>query len=437
MGLTRPTRQPLLRAALGLFFGAAAAAASDNGRLRLELPENLSGFWEVRAGARTQPDPHATDLSLAETRLQLRYEAEFEAATVKLVPDFLYDGVDGQRRLDLETGQGWLDLREANALFRPGDALDLKIGRQILTWGTGDLLFINDLFPKDWNAFFSGRDQEYLKAPSDAVKLSLFHDLANLDLVFTPCFDPDRFIDGRRISYWNAARDDRAGDDAIVAADRPNRWFRDFELAARLYRNLHGYELALYGYRGFWKSPAGSDPATGNATFPDLNVLGASARGTVGRGIGHAEIGWYDSANDRAGDDPLVRNSELRLLLGYEQELWPDFTAGVQYYLEWMQQYGAYRDALPPGAHAADEFRHVTTLRLTQSLLQQNLTCSLFLFLSPSDHDAYLRPSVNYKLTDTWQAEAGANLFFGEDPWSFFGQFERNNNLYASLRASF
>ncbi|MFW6031595.1 MAG: hypothetical protein ACOC9T_03300, partial [Myxococcota bacterium] len=32
--------------------------------------------------------------------------------------------------------------------------------------GTGDLVFLNDLFPKDWRSFLLGRDLDYLKAPS-------------------------------------------------------------------------------------------------------------------------------------------------------------------------------------------------------------------------------------------------------------------------------
>ncbi len=48
--------------------------------------------------------------------------------------------------------------------------VNLKIGRQVFTWGTGDYLFINDLFPKDYESFYIGRDDEYLKRPSEAVK---------------------------------------------------------------------------------------------------------------------------------------------------------------------------------------------------------------------------------------------------------------------------
>ena len=69
--------------------------------------------------------------------------------------------------------------------------------------------------------------------------------------------------------------------------------------------------------------------------------------------------------------------------------------------------------------------------------MNQNLRISLFLFYSPTDQDAYLRPNANYKINDYWIAEIGGNVFIGEKDESFFGQFEDANNVYASIRYGF
>jgi hypothetical protein len=315
--------------------------------------------------------------------------------------------------------------------------MDVKAGRQILTWGTGDLLFINDLFPKDWQSFFIGRDVEYLKAPSDALFVSLFPSFANVDVAYTPRFDADRYISGERISFWNAAAGARTGERAVVRADKPDDWFTDAETALRVYRTLGGYEVAAYGYTGFWKSPAGVRPETGEATFPRLNVYGASLRGNLARGIAGIEAGYYDSLDDRHGSDPFTRNSEARFMAGYEQDLGNDLTLGAQYYLEYMMHHDTYVRSLPDGQRAGDEDRHVLTLRLTRQLLSQKLALSLFSFYSPSDQDAYLRPMARYKVTDNWLVTVGGNVFLGEEDHTFFGQFEKNNNLYAGARYSF
>ncbi|MEZ5517699.1 MAG: hypothetical protein R3F41_09600 [Gammaproteobacteria bacterium] len=401
------------------------------------LPFTLSGFWEARVGARVQEDRWQKDLSLGESRLQLELQQDWDRARLQVTADLLFDPVLDRHRIDLERGQGWLDLRQASLLLRPADVLDLEVGRQVLTWGTGDLLFINDLFPKDWNSFFIGRQDEYLKAPSDAVKAAFFNDTVNVDVVYTPRFDSDRFIDGRRLSFFNPASGGLSGRSQPLQSDLPDRWFDDGELAVRLYRNLGSWESALYAYDGFWKSPGGMNPQTGQVTFPELIVLGGSLRGPLAAGIANFEVGYYDSREDRNGTNPLINNSEYRLLAGFEKELLPQLTLGLQYYLEWLQDYGSYRESLVEGQSPRDEKRHVFTTRLTRLLMSQNLTLSLFNYFSPSDQDGYLRMNGNYKLNDRWQMEVGGNLFYGDRRDTFFGQFEKNNNLYAGLRFSF
>ena len=409
-----------------------AASAPDRG-----LPKSLAGFWEARAGIRAQDDPHQKDASIGETRLQLRCDLPGDGVAFKLVTDFVCDPVADDYSVDLEEGVGWLDLRQANVLLRPASFVDLKLGRQINTWGTGDQLFINDLFPKDWHSFFIGRDDEYLKAPSDALKAAFFSDVANLDVVYMPRFDADRGIDGRRISYWNAGIGRAAGRDAPMVADKPDDWFEDDEWALRLFRNVGAYEVALYGYDGFWKSPGGSDPETGRALHPRLHVFGASSRGPAAGGIVSVEGGWCRSGDDDEGDDPFIRNSELRGLVGFEREIAPDLTGGLQYYVEHMLDYDAYKASLPADALAADELRQVVTVRLTRLLMNQNLKLGLFVFYSPTDDDAYLRPNANYKVDDYWTVEVGGNVFLGKRDDTFFGQFQDANNLYVSVRYGF
>jgi len=402
---------------------------------RDRLPFDISGFWEIRSGMRLQEDRHQKDASITETRFQLEIEKTIKEIVLKSTTDFLYDRVPDNHHIKLEQGRGFIDQRELNVLFRPSDFIDIKAGRQVLTWGMGDLLFINDLFPKDWNSFFIGRDDEYLKSPSDAVKVSIFGSMIKLDMIYTPRFDPNRFIDGRRISYYSPMTGEITG--AVVNDNRQNDWFEDDETAFRLYTNLSGYELAFYGYQGFWKDPVGFDPATGKAVFPELSVYGASARRVISEGIGALEMGWYNSEDDSDGGDPNIPNSELRLLIGYEQEIAKDFTAGMQYYLEHLLDYGEYKNTLPPGIPKRDMNRHVLTLRLTKLLMSQNLILSLFTYYSPSDQDAYIKPKATYKINDYWIIETGGNCFLGEKDHSFFGQFKDATNWYAGIRLSY
>lgn len=408
------------------------AASAWQDRLSDEHRIDLFGFLEIRNGWFTDNDlPSGVidkDFSIAEARFQLDLTKDFDWGVFKLKTDLLGDLVEEK---------ALVDLREANLAFSPLDAMDLKLGRQVLTWGTGDLLFINDLFPKDWVSFFIGRDDEYLKAPSDAVKVSLFSGPANVDLVYVPVFNGSEFIDGSRLAYWNPILGRTAGEDFIFDDQDRVRVFSEAEYAARLSRNLGGVEFALYGYYGFWKTPEGLDPVKLMLVYPRMAAYGASLRGPLLGGIANLEGGYYDSLEDQSGEDPFIRNSEIRVLAGFERELARDFTGGLQYYLEYIQDYEQYERFLPPGMPMADKERHLITLRLTKLLLNQNLRLSLFAYYSPSDEDSYLRPKVHYKITDQWAVDLGGNIFLGKEDHTFFGQFEEDSNVYAGLRWNF
>jgi len=190
---------------------------------------------------------------------------------------------------------------------------DLKIGRQILTWGKGDYVFINDLFPKDYRSFLSGRNIEYLKAPSDAIKLTLQPSWFQFNLVYTPQFDAD------------------------------SRFFRDDELAYRFQKNMKGLDLALYGYHGFWKLPVGFDPTENNYAFPKLHVYGFSMEWNLAGFIWATEWAYYDSSEDRDGSDPFIRNGENRFLLNLSRQFTNGLNLGLQYYSEYMHDFDAYQ----------------------------------------------------------------------------------------------
>lgn len=439
-GLMGTSAEPGLPSGLG---GEDDAAPEVNGidiepaPVSFGLTPEVNGFAEIRMGSRLRSDTDQKDMSLGEFRLHLESMKSLHGATLSAQADLLYDPVLDDHHINIERGLGWLDVREASLLVRPISFMDVKFGRQTLTWGAGDLLFINDLFPKDWNSFLIGRDEEYLKAPSDAVKVSLFSDVVNLDAVYTPSFDPDRYIDGGRLSYFNMNQGMVVGRGSPVVTSIPDRWFTDDELALRLHRMVGSWESALYAYNGYWKSPAGFNPSAGRFTFPGLAVYGGSLRGPLAGSIASVEFGYYDSLDDRSGGDPMIRNSEWRFLAGLEKELVPQFIVGVQYYLESMSDHDEFLGSLPSGAIPLDRNRHLMTLRLTKLLMNQNLNLSLFSFFSPSEMDVYFRPRATYKINDSWTFEAGGNIFSGQDTHTFFGQFADNTNVYVSLRFGF
>ncbi len=385
------------------------------------------GFVEGGAGVRVyNEDAVGRNATLGELRWRVERVWNLDHTRIDfrgdLLTDFVIDDFDAQ-------------LRELTAYWRLGSA-DLRVGRQILTWGTGDLLFLNDLFPKGWVSFFIGRDDEYLKAPSDAVRLTWYSDAVNVDLVAMPLFNPDEYLTGERLSlFWPPAGEVIAPDPPL-RGDEPSASLDNTEWAARLFRNLGGNELALYGFSGFWHQPSPAGPNFG-LVFPRLDALGASWRRTLGPGLFNAEVSRYWSKDDRDGTNPLVPNDQYRFLLGYEWEAVTNLTVGFQYYLEWTQDHDELLANSPWPQFEVEEYRTWLTNRLTWRTRQDRVIWSLFTFYSPTDDDAYLRPQVSWRIDDAWQFSAGGNWFTGDERFTFFAQFEDNSNVYARLRFSY
>jgi len=329
-------------------------------------------------------------------------------------------------------GRGWeTELREAFVDYSSG-AFDVRAGRQVITWGLGDLVFVNDVFPKDHEALFAGRPLEYLKRGVDAVKLGAYPEFATFELVLAPDFRESRVPDARRFWLFDPMP-------AVTNREtvKPGRG----DAGLRIYRDIAGYDAALYLYRGFQRTPSmrpDSIAAPTKITFfhPELSVYGASLSGRAGAGVLSLEAAYYDSRQDRAGRNFTVPNSQTRLLAGYQLQPWEDFSLNLQYYAERMHDYAAYQAALPGGFPAEKRWNSTVTARATQFFLHQTLRFSVYASYTASNGDYYLNPELRYSFTDRVWGALGANAFGGK-PSGQFGQFSRNDNVYLQIRYEF
>ena len=388
----------------------------------------LHGFVEAALGRRLTGDPAiGRDTTVGELRLRLETEWSTKRSRWIAKGDGLFD----------QALQEWdLQPRELSVSLSPTPSLDLRLGRQLLTWGTGDLVFLNDLFAKDFESFFAGRQDDYLKAPENAVRLLGYGRRFDVDFVWVPVFQPDLFLDGERFSFFSPQAGAIVAPSPPLSARRPTKTLGNGDFALRLSRENNGVETAIYLHRGFFQQPQAID-FDGKPTFAPLQAVGASLRRAAWGGLVSGEFSYYDSVDDRRGANPNIPNSQLRLLFGFERELARSLTGGFQYYVEQTFDYDELLAASPAPAFEVDELRHLLTHRLTYLTWQNRLQISGFLFYSPSDQDSYLRGELAYRVDDHWNVAVGFGLFSGSDDYTFFGQLENNDNLFARARFSF
>jgi len=389
---------------------------------------SLHGFVQGNYSVNTDTsNPDGSDFKWAGERAQLKIETDVEPLRFFMKTDVFYDHIDDASKLELR--EGYADLTSSS--------YDVRIGRQIITWGLGDLIFINDVFPKDFEAFFSGRPLEYLKKGIDGIKLGMYPSFASAELIIIPFFEENNFPDPDRFHLF---------DPMPLITDReekkPSSTFNNTEVALRLYRDVAGFDASLYFYRGFFRQPSMlpdslTAPTRIDLFFPKLSVYGASLQGRALEGVFSLEAGYYDSREDRDGTDPMSPNPQTRFLTGYQRQLWEDFTLGLQYYLEYMHDYSAYKANLPSGFPLEKKIHDLVTVRLTQFLIHQTLRLSFFSFFSPAARDYMLNPEVKYNFTDNIWAAAGADIFGGGEEWDQFGQLDKNDNIYIQMRYEF
>ncbi len=389
----------------------------------------LMGNYSGRIRGEGPDDGENGDFLLAEERFRLdvsAWSASVEASA-RVKGDFFHDAL---------TDEFDTDLREAYVDYSTG-AFDFRFGRQVATWGVGDLLFINDVFPKDYVSFFSGRPLEYLKVGVDGIRFRYTSDIVNAVFFLIPFFEPDNLPASDRFFLF-----DPFAEVPHREVQEPESSYGNTELALRLYRKITDIDISLYAYRGFWRIPAMRPdnldvPTRLLAFYPPLSVYGMSAQKSAFGGIWSFETGYYQSRDDADGNDPAVPNSQYRFLIGYQRQVWPDATIGVQYYAEVMKDYAAYQHTLPDGFPAQHEYRDVVSFRFDQLWKHQTWMFSMMCFYSPADNDYLFQPQILYKFSDNLAATMGANIFGGQHDWTYFGQFEKNDNIYLSIRFDF
>ncbi len=389
---------------------------------------SLHGFLEGNYSADLDgSNPDGSDFKWAEERLQLKFDVNKEPFHIFLKTDAFYDHIDEEP--DLELREGYIDFTSSK--------WDLRAGRQIITWGLGDLIFINDVFSKDYEAFFSGRPMEYLKKGVDGIKIGIYPDFASAELIVIPFFEPNVFPESER--FWMF---DPMPSLTNRREQKPTEKAENTEIALRIYRSISDFDASLYFYRGFSRQPSMKPdnlimPTELTFFYPELSVYGASLQGRALDGVLSLEAGYYDSRQDREGTDPMIPNSQSKFLIAYQRQMWEDFTIGLQYYDEYMHDYSEYKKNLPPGFPKEKKLHQLTTIRLTQFLRHQTLRLSFFSFYSPSDGDYLLNPEIKYNLSDYVWAAVGANIFGGGEAWNQFGQLRKNDNLYVQIRYEF
>jgi len=438
-----------------------AEDASEEDSSMKEVGLQFEGFLELeRGGHFGVPSKQEKQWIMDNIRFRLKTSKTVDNGGVFLKVDFIEDGILHESKVDI---------REARIQYTPVEWMDLSIGKQVNTWGVADMVFINDLFPKNWVSNFLGRDMESMKDSANSYRMSSYFGNWTLDLVYHPDFAPDTTPTGCRFTVYNPNSMLDSSQEKLVensstcgqatTAPQQTGEYSHGEFASRLKTQVSGFELALYTYTGFYKNPKGllqTSATTLQAKYPKLAVYGVSTEGQLGPGIFTFEAGLYQSREDLDGDNALIENSMLKNLFGYKIDVSENLGFGFQVYQERMQQYSDYEQGIinmaqslgmtAAAAKQSDMFKYrkeevhnTYTLRIMFKAQQDTLRINLFTYQRPQDHDSFTKLDMNKRLDDNFEVTIGANVFTGEDHYEDrdFGMLRDDDNAFLRLKYLF
>ena len=384
---------------------------------------DLTGFVQLRQVQRVRSPQLCCQLSGRKTMAQ---EALGELLYERRLGDQLSATARVEAYYDNALSRGNGAIREGFVDWAPTSSIGVKLGRQVLTWGVSDYLYVNDVFPKNYDAFFTGAGFDRMKEPVDAAKLVVHEKAADFEAVVSRR-KADKQPHAERFTAMSMTK-------GALAAEHPDD---QADIATKVSAHIQGWDVAAYAASFASREARFSIDATGlRSDLPRTRHLGFSITGNAAGGLT-----WLEGAVRRTeakGVSVVSRHfldSAVKFIGGYSRELSADVSISTQLQLEASTSRDRYTQSLAPGVRPLRSVSSTLHLRVQGRWLNQTLTLGAQVFAG-DEGDTHLNPFGSWSPADGWTVEGGANLFNGK-PDTRYGAFKDDSNVYVLARFSF
>lgn len=334
-----------------------------------------------------------------------------------------------------------IELREAWLRYTTKN-LDLKLGRQIFSWGQADGIKITDLIsPVDMTEFLA-RDYDDIRMPVDAMRLRYMNKNMSAELVFVPVFqssilpvqqnNPWSFIDNENAEVFTE----------VTSPDEPEKIIINSELGGKVSFNLSGIDFACSGLYTWNKTPVFSSNFSPHFDTiyltPEHHRLGmcglefSRPQGKfVIRGEGAFLIGKRFSPVAENYSLGLIEKNSLNMLVGIDWYAGNEWMVSAQFSDEIIIDYEE--------TVANNEHTILATLSVSKKLFRSKLALSSFVYTTFSPEAGKIslfdRTSLDYSLSDQLHLMAGVDFFYGDE--GMFATYSNNSEVWIKAKYIF
>ena len=305
---------------------------------------------------------------------------------------------------------------------------DLKVGKQIFSWGKADGFNPTDnLNPRDYIDLFV--EEEKIGVP--AVNLLYYWNDFTFDLVFIPTYTPTRLpLINSRHSFL-----DPETPTVVNGRELPADTLSSSQSGIRILRHISGWDLSVSYYDGYDDLTLATVEDDGSLTprYNRMKVIGGDFATTfAGLGVhGEAAQFIYDGENDE---------NYFQYILGIDYT-WTNIIYDHDIFLivEYMgenttekRQRNKKTFGSGLGRVFTNSFLSTITYKLSDTLELENK-----LAFNMDSHLSYvIKPEIRFDISDNLKLTFGLNFIEGVQD-TFFGQFDNDDRSYFFLKYSF
>ncbi len=311
-----------------------------------------------------------------------------------------------------------------------GSSWDIRIGRQIITWGKADGLQITDIIcPGDFTEFIT-RDFDDIRIPVDALKFRYMTDLTNVEIIWQPFFK-NAILPGGNSPWAIPLSIDR---ELYNLPKLPEKSLKNCEIAGKISFFLSGIDFAFSGFYTWDDLPIVHEKRIDGRSqycpeYHRVSFLGFEINKPINDFVIRSEVAFYHDKYMRSlkTKDKTDKKDLLKKMIGLDWYPGNDWTCSAQIANDLILDY--------QHELVDDENNTLITLNISKKICRQTLEISNMIYFGINESDFYEKIAIDYALTDEFHVSCGADIFSGEK--GKFGRYEDNSQVWMKGKFNF
>ncbi len=363
--------------------------------------------------------------------LKWKISGRFDYDAIYDLSDFYSTQVRSDQRFNAQFRETYIDVGA-------GD-VDLRVGRQQIIWGEVVGLFVADVVSAKDLRETVVMDFDLLRIPQWAARAEYFKNDIHLEAIWIP-FPSVNKIGKPGSDFFPYPLPGPAGYGYVVNNERkPDQdgSLHDYGLRASILRK--GWDVAAFAYRSVDANPtffrdvtAGPNPAfVFTPSHDKITQYGTTVSKDFDDFLFKAEavytVGQNFNVSTLADGDGVVAQNYLDYILSVEVPLSDEARFNTQFFQRVFRNHD-------PGI-VPERVESGVTLFWSAKWLR-TLEPQLLLIHSLNRNDWLLRPKLVWNFRKDWRAVTGVDVFGGHRT-GLFGQYDKQDRVYAEVRKTF